>query len=193
MAVLDFDSVRLAVHGHVSPRSAAHCEAVADEAARLAARYGVDVESARVAGLLHDWARDESPETLVNLAEEYGIPVGPIDREVPYLLHAAVGAAQLARDYPGLEPGVLDAIARHTTGAVEMSDLDAVVYVADMIEPARGFAGVEELRAAAGAVPLGELFAHAYATSLHHLIDRRRRFHPTTLQVWNAIVAGGRP
>ena len=193
MAGLDFDSLRVAIHEHVSPRSAAHCDAVAEEAARLAARYGVDVDAARIAGLLHDWARDESSETLLNLAEEYGIPVGPVDRDVPYLLHAQVGAAQLARDYPDLGSDVLDAVARHTTGAVGMSDLDAVVYVADMIEPARGFDGVEELRAAVGAVTLEDLFAHAYATSLRHLIDRRRRFHPATLQVWNALVTGGRP
>lgn len=193
MVQIGFDSVRAAVRSHLTPRSAAHCEAVAEECVRLAGVYGVDVDSARLAGLLHDWARDEDDATLIARATALDIEVGPHDHGVPYLLHAEVGAKQVAREFPDLGDEILAAIARHTTGAVEMSDLDRIVYVADMIEPRRSFDGVEGLRASVGAVPLDELFALAYEVSLRHLIERRHRFHPVTIEVWNALVAGGRP
>ena len=42
--------------------SMAHCERTASTAAELATRFGIDPEVATLAGLLHDYARDESPE-----------------------------------------------------------------------------------------------------------------------------------
>ena len=68
----------------------------------------------------------------------------PFEREHPRLLHARVGAALARRDLPGIGEGVLSAIAVHTVGAVPMTPLDQVVYLADMIEPARTYAGVDE-------------------------------------------------
>ena len=183
-----YDTALTAIRERLSARSAAHCEAVADTAAHLAEVYGVDVEAARLAGLLHDWSRDEEKDALVDEAVARGIDPGTVGRSVPYLLHAQLGALRIAEEFPGIAPEVLSAIERHTTGAADMSELDIIIYIADMIEPARTFNGVEELRAAVGTVPLRELFALAYETSLHHLVDKRRRLHPVTVDVWNSIV-----
>ena len=71
-----------------------------------------------------------------------------------------------------------------------MSDLDMVVYLADMIEPDRGFPGVDDLREAVGTVPLPDLFALGYQHSVSHLVSARRRIHPATVAVWNTLVAG---
>ena len=37
----------------------------------------------------------------------------------------------LAREFPALDPAVLQAIARHTVGEKAMTPLDKVVYIAD--------------------------------------------------------------
>ena len=79
-------------------REAAHSIAVSEVAAELAERYDVDVDQARLAGLLHDWAREMSGEELLAAAARYGISVTPVDEAVPYLLHAAVGAEQLREE-----------------------------------------------------------------------------------------------
>ena len=107
---------------------------------------------------------------------------------MPYLLHARTGAAAVAEAFPGISPAVVQAVARHTVGALDMTPLDEVVYLADMMEPARDFPGVEELRAAVGVVSLPELFSLGYQLSLAHLVRRRKRIHPETLDVWNALV-----
>jgi predicted HD superfamily hydrolase involved in NAD metabolism len=168
-----------------------HSLGVAGTAARLAEVYGVDVESARLAGLLHDWSKDASASELFAAADAHGIAVTDVDRAVPYLLHAPVAAAELRTAMPDLDDAVLAAVAAHTYGAESMSSLDLIVYVADTIEPGRVHAGVETLRDAVGTVSLDELFMLAYASSLRHLVDSRRRIHPATVTLWNRLVSEG--
>lgn len=191
MAGPSYEVAREKLARRLGPDALAHCVGVAETAARLAMRYGVDVEPARMAGLLHDWAREDGREQLLNEALAAGLPVSDIDRTVPYLLHARMGAAAVRTEFPDLPEEIVRAVERHTLGAADMSDLDRVVYVADMIEPGRSFEGVETLRDAECEVSLAELYARAYATSLVHLIRTRRHLHPGTVDAWNAIVSGG--
>lgn len=179
-----------AIAARLSAKSLAHCERVSATASGLAARFGVDVEAARLAGLLHDWGRDLTPDSLLREAEQLGVVIDDVDRHKPYLLHAEVSAAQLRERFPDLSAGVLDAVACHTFGRVGMTALDKVVYVADTIEPARDFAGADDLRAMAAGCTLDELFVAAYARSITSLIERHRPIHPGTAAVWNWIVTG---
>ena len=165
----------------------AHAEAVEETAALLAVRYEVDVEAARMAGLLHDWCKDMPREELMTHAIRLGIHVTDVDLARPYLLHGPVAAYLLAARFPGLDPAVIRAVEVHTFGAPEMSDLDRVVYVADMIEPRRAYKGVAKLRKAAAHASLAELFELAYARSIAHIVKGRRPLHPRTLAVWNAL------
>lgn len=191
MTPIGFDDVLAIAREHYSTESLAHAERVADVAAELAEHFGIDVPTARLAGLLHDWARDLSTQELLEAAERFDIEVAPLDRQVPYLLHATVGAALLAVTFAGLPKEVTDAVRAHTYGTGHMSPLEKVVYVADMIEPARDFDAAPELRRAAAEVSLDELFRRAYARSVEHLIATKRHIHPETVAVWNAQVADG--
>ena len=82
------------------------------------------------------------------------------------------------RDLPGVGEAVLSAVAVHTVGAVPMSDLDRVVYLADMIEPARHYPEVDGVRATCESGPLAECFRVGYARSLRHIRDKGRAAHP---------------
>jgi predicted HD superfamily hydrolase involved in NAD metabolism len=190
VAPVSFDEALAAVRKRLGERGAEHCARVADTAGGLAAAYGVDVDSARLAGLLHDWDRDRPRDELVEAARGEGLDVTPTDEAVPYLLHARTGSLSVARAFPGLSPQIITAIARHTVGARDMTALDQVVYLADMMEPARDYPGVDELRSAVGTASLRELFALGYQLSVMHLVRKRRRIHPETIDVWNALVAG---
>lgn len=178
-----------ALRARLSADTLGHCERVAETAARIAASYGVDVALARLAGLLHDWSKEQGGAELVSIARRRNVPLTDADLAVPYLLHAPVGAAEVRDALPGIDEIVLRAIAAHTCGAPTMSELDMVVYVADAIEPGRTHDGVRALRGAVGPVPLRELFARTYEVSFRHLIDKRRCIHPVTTEVWNALIA----
>jgi predicted HD superfamily hydrolase involved in NAD metabolism len=146
---------------------------------------------ARVAGALHDWDRERSGDELVAAAGEAGLSVSASDRAVPYLLHARTAAHGLVDAFPGIPGEIVTAVERHTVGAADMSPLDMVVYLADMIEPARSYKGVQALRDRVGVVTLPELFALGYQHSVEHLVKTRRLIHPDTVAVWNSLVAGG--
>lgn len=185
-AEIDMDVVRAAVREHLSERSAVHCARTAQTARELAERYDVDPDAAELAGLLHDWSRDDSVEGLLAFAERTGLAVLPEEREHPYLLHSRVAADQLRRRFPGLSLPVLSAVAAHTVGAVPMTPLDEIVYVADAIEPGRNYPGVEELRESAARGPLEAVFADAYARSVASVRRKGAPLHPMT-----ALVAAG--
>ena len=126
-------------------------------------------------------------------ARALGVDVDPYVLDtMPRLLHGPTAAAELVRAYPDLSADVVQAIARHTAAAVGMSDLDMIIYIADAIEPSRDFDGLDELRAAIGAVPLEELFMMTFNHILLTLVERRRRLHPATVEVWNHYVARSR-
>ena len=192
MSPVSYAAAEKALVSRLSAGAFAHSTRVAQAAAELAQRVGVDAELARMAGLLHDWNREVPWEDLMSAAVAAGVEVTEADAAVPYLLHARTGALALREMFPALQAEVVSAVARHTVGSAEMTDLDKVVYIADMIEPGRVYDGVESLRRLARAEPLDELFAAAYQQSITYLITSRKRIHPQTVAVWNALIAGGR-
>jgi len=188
---ITYTQAAAALRSRLSDAAFGHSERVATTAGELASAYGIAPEPARLAGLLHDWDREQSAEALTAAAGDAGIELTQADEAVPYLLHARTAAATMEKSLPGLSAAVVQAVSRHTLGAPDMSDLDMVVYLADMMEPARTFPGAEGLRAAVGEVSLRDLFALGYQHSVAHLVSTRRRIHPVTVAVWNELVAGG--
>jgi len=191
MSLPSYEAAERALAARVGERSLTHSRAVAEEAARLAALYGVDPEAARIAGLLHDWDRELSDADVTAAAARRGSEAAgsAVEGMAPKLLHAWTGAEAVREAFPDIDDAVVHAVARHTVGDVDMMPLDKVVYIADMTEPGRDYPGVRELRTAVGATDLDELFALAYAASVDHLVRKRKPIHPDTVRVWNAHVA----
>jgi predicted HD superfamily hydrolase involved in NAD metabolism len=126
-------------------RRYAHSVRVARLAETLALAHGEDTNRARLAGMLHDLARLYSTERLLAACEARGLAIDDFERDNPIVLHARVGA-ELARERYGVnDEGILNAIRAHTLAAPVMSRLDAVVFLADALEPGRAFDGRAEL------------------------------------------------
>ena len=62
------------------------------------------------------------------------------------LWHASVGAVIASTEFDVTDTEILHAIKYHTTGRENMSDLEKIIYIADMTEPERNFPGIERLR-----------------------------------------------
>jgi predicted HD superfamily hydrolase involved in NAD metabolism len=165
-----------------------HSIGVADTAASMAEQYGTDIERARIAGLLHDWDKNLTDEQLLERAQEFGIKTVANLEDMAALLHAQTGAAAVRREFPDLDDEVIQAIARHTSAASDMTDLDMIIYVADMIEPLRSQGNLTPLRTIVGKVPLEALFLKSFEMTMAHLIHRHRLIHPASLEVWNAYI-----
>lgn len=123
----------------------AHVAGCESEAVMLALHWGEDAEKAASAAILHDITKKLKPEEQLILCGEYDIICDTAELGNPKLLHAKTGAA-LARALFGVSDEIYEAIRWHTTGKVDMSLLEKIIYLADYIEPTRDFEGLEELR-----------------------------------------------
>lgn len=124
-----------------------HTIGVAHTASSLAMRYNVDVNTAYVAGLLHDCAKCISDKKKLSICKKNGITVSETEQINPSLLHAKVGAFLAKDKYHINDNSIIDAITYHTTGRPNMSDLEQIIYIADYIEPGRNKApNLDEIR-----------------------------------------------
>ena len=142
---LPFEELReVSLSLHKSKR-VEHVIGCSDTAAALAEAYGVPIEEARRAGILHDITKALNGSEQLQLCEKYAIILDSFEREHPKLLHAKSGAV-IAREIFGEAEEVCSAIEWHTTGRDDMSMLEKLVYLADYMEPNRSMDGIEELR-----------------------------------------------
>ena len=157
-----------------------HVLGTEQEALRLAERYGVDKEQARVAALLHDCTKKLDTAEQLALCERYGVELDELERNALKLMHAKTGAA-VAEHVFGAPPAVVEAIRWHTTGKAGMTDLEKVIYLADYIEPNRDFPGVEELRQACYR-SLNEGMVMGLSMTVEEMRQRGNPVHKNTLE-----------
>ena len=166
-----------------------HSLGVAQTAGKLAEIYGVDIAKAHLAGLLHDWDKCLDNAHVQKKVKDLNLAVDPfVYQHMPWLLHGITAAATFAIEMPEVENDVLQAIARHTSAATDMTDLDMVLYVADVIEPSRPYKAMEPLRELVGEVSLENLFLQTFRHVFSHLVDRYYMIHPDTVAVWNCCI-----
>lgn len=114
-----------------------HTKGVMYTAACLAMAHEYPVDTAMLAGLLHDCAKCIPNDEKIKLCEKNDIVITQVEYDSPYLLHAKLGAYLAETEYEVKDPKILHAIKVHTTGEPDMSILDKIIYIADYIEPGR--------------------------------------------------------
>ena len=141
------DAISGILRAELRPKRFKHTMGVMATARELAEIHGENEDKAQRAGLLHDNAKALSLEQMRRIAGESGLEIGAGESASASLMHAPVGAYLAKERFGEQDEEVLDAIRYHTTGRPNMSALEAIVYLADMIEPGRAdFEGLSELR-----------------------------------------------
>ena len=123
-----------------------HTIGVAETARTLAEKWGADPDSAYLAGLVHDCAKEIPVKQMVESLEKHGYICDEMERQSPNILHAPLGSILAGERYGVEDTEVLDAVRYHTTGRVDMSLLEKIIYVADFIEPGRKYKEVQCVR-----------------------------------------------
>lgn len=173
-----------------NPKRFAHSISVGHCAETLAQVYGADMFSARVAGILHDWEKLLSDADTLELAERFRIQVEAPYQKIVGLLHGPLAAKTLPTIYPWLSNEILSAIQKHTAGDRQMSKLDKILYVADLIEPLRpNFTAVEESRNVyLRGGSLDELYESAFCNVMMYVISSRRYLYPNSIALYNEMI-----
>lgn len=121
-----------------------HTYAVAEEAKKLAQRYGEDVEKAELAALFHDFFRGATEKALNGYVRQLGLNSAYLDNA--NLAHSKIAAYIMEKDYHIEDRDIINAVSYHTTGRANMTKLEKIIYLADAIEPNRSYPEIEEIR-----------------------------------------------
>ncbi len=157
-----------------------HVLGVMNTAVALAKVYGVSEEQARIAAILHDVAKYADRDWMRGIIEKENMDPLLLDYHHE-LWHAPVGAYLAAYEFGVADQEILDAIRYHTTGRAAMTDLEKIVYIADMIEPSRKFPGVERLRAMKND-GLDQLMEASIRQSIEFLTSKNQPVYPDSLK-----------
>lgn len=131
---------------HLTESRYKHTLGVVETAIRLAEIYKVDKNKAEIAALAHDIAKNMTIYDLKDIINENNIKLSYDEEKTPELWHSIISPI-LGREIFGIEDEeILSAMRWHTTGKENMSKLDKIIYMADMIEPGRNFPGVDLIR-----------------------------------------------
>lgn len=130
------------VAAHCEPQRATHCYSVAKLAIRLATAHHVDIRKARIAGLLHDvtksWSQQESNKWMQLYAPQ-------AIKTNWKIWHQFTAVAYLKQKCYLYDKQILAAIAHHTTGD-HNSKLSMILYLADKLDPGRGYPVEQEIQ-----------------------------------------------
>jgi HD superfamily phosphohydrolase YqeK len=184
------DSVERAARGElpawavVGPRRRAHIARVAALLDDWAISLGVPSEERarwQAAAWLHDALRDAPSRDLRPLCP-------PVVRDLPGPLLHGPAAAEKLRAEGVTDSLLLNAVAYHTVGCADFGDVGRALYLADFLEPGRGFEPLwrASLRAR---MPhrLEDVLREVAGARIAHLVEVGKMIRPETIAFWNQI------
>lgn len=163
-----------------------HTIGVMETAIQLAKKYGEDEKKAEIVAILHDIAKYADIEWMEKIVRDENLDPHLIGWGSE-LLHGPVGAYIAEREFGISDENMLNAIRFHTTGRAGMSQLEKILFVADMIEPNRKFEGVDRLRKKAQK-NLDKAMSACVRHTLTFLIDTKQQVYPLSIECYNDMM-----
>ena len=120
---------------------------VAEMALTLARKFGENEDKAYTAAILHDCRKEADKETMKREMLKSGFIVDSVEIEAFKLWHGIAGAYYVKNKLKIHDTDILNAIRFHTVGRANMSRLEKIVYLADLVSAERDFQDVEKYRA----------------------------------------------
>ena len=183
----DYESLKEVLRQRLNEKRYYHSLCVADEAKRLAEKYGGDIEKAYLAGLLHDITKNAPEEEHLQIFKEFGIILTDIEKNAKKRGHAMSGALYVKNILGISDPEIIDAIRYHTTAKADMSLLAKILYLADFTSKDRDYEDVDVIREYVDE-SLGKAFVYALQYSITDLVNQSRAVHPDTVEAYNQAV-----
>lgn len=185
-----YDEMKKAAFSILDEERYIHSLNVEKEAVKLSKIYNIDSEKCRFAAIAHDYAKAMKDDELISYSEEYGIHIDTIQRKFPQLLHGPV-AAMYCKHIMGIEDkDITNAIYYHTTGRKNMSLLEKIIYISDVIEEGRDFPGIEDIRDEA-LVDIDYSIFLSCNNTISYIVMKNFLIHPLTIDLRNSIILKG--
>ncbi len=172
----------------------AHTTGVVACVTRLAPLHGLteQLPALRLAGWIHDAAKENDGHDLLAEAQRLGCRVRPVERQNPGLLHGAIALRQAEIALGFHDPVTASAVLYHTTGHPAMTRADKLFYLADLVEPSRTAEWIVRLRPLVER-DLDEALLFALVHQLRRLLRKGEAIDPRAVALYNRLLAAGVP
>lgn len=181
---MTLEGMKKRLRQELTPSRYKHSIEVMNESVKLAKHYGVDVEKAEIAGLLHDCAKQIKSEDAMQIVKKHDIILDEIQKNSPSLHHGILGPVIAYEIYGVTDKEILDAIYWHSTGKAGMTPLEKIVFVADYIEPGRKFDNIIKARKIAYE-DLNRSILMLADLTIAQVILKKGLLHPETINARN--------
>lgn len=165
-----------------------HSLNVAKCAEKLCDIYDCDKEKAYLAGMVHDCAKCLNEKQVEDYVEKYEIYLDPLEENNLALSHSAIGSYIAEYELGIKDEDIINSIKYHTTGREEMSILEKIIYIADLIEEERKFPAADELRKLAYAGELDKAILTSFNNTLKYVIENDELIHTRTVSARNYMM-----
>ncbi len=163
-----------------------HTLGVMETAIDLAKLYEADEKKAELAAIFHDYAKFRPLEEMKKIIIEQKFDPFLLQYN-PELWHAPVGAYLIPEEVGIKDVEIINAVRYHTSGRMNMTLLEKIIYLADYIEPGRQFPGVEEARKLAKK-DLDEALIYSVKNTIIFLMNKNQAVYPDTFTFYNDLV-----
>lgn len=174
----------------LKPERYEHTVRVLETALLLGEKLQIDLKMVELAAIFHDYAKYRSKEEM----RRWIVSENSLSKDLLQyhheLWHAPVGAILVEREIGIQDPAILSAIRFHTTGRVNMTTLEKIIFLADYIEPGRAFPGIDTVREAAQE-NLDLACKRALSNTISFLLSKNQPIYPDTFFAYNDFVRGG--
>lgn len=186
-AAVTFEEAEARLKNTLSKERFLHTIGVVKTAEKLARTHHQDIQRARWGGLLHDCAKEVPIQEVLELQRQGVIDINEEWFDyAPQLIHAKLGVYWAKKYYDMWDEAVLDSILNHTTGSINMTELDKIIFLADMIEPNRQGGTIQSVRDLAFN-NLDDAMLLALDQGIQHLIKKEEFIHLDTIKTRNAF------
>lgn len=165
-----------------------HSINVADCAIKLSEIYNYDSKKAYIAGIVHDCAKYLNKEEVEYYVNKYEIYLDNLEKNNLALSHSIIGSVIAKYEFNIEDEEIINAIKYHTTGKEDMSILEKIIYLADLIEKNRNYPGVEKLRELTYSGKIDKALLTSFDNTIKFVIDNNQLIHPRTVSARNYIM-----
>ena len=124
------------IHDKLTLKRYNHSLSVAITSVNLATYYNVNTNDAKIAGLLHDMAKELTIDNQIKTIKNYGYELNEYDIKTPAIIHGFLGA-YMSKELFDINEDVFKAIKSHSMGEPNMSMLQKILFISDYVEPFR--------------------------------------------------------
>ena len=117
----------------------------------IAEKTGYDTKKAYLCGIAHDICKEIPKPKMIKMVSKAGIAISDYEMSRPSLLHGKAGSILLKEKMCIEDEDVINAVAVHVSGGLELEPSAMILYIADKNERGRSFVTEEFLQ---------ELFSH---------------------------------